>query len=122
MNDILFSYSREAAIADGVLIDVSALAEEAGVKYPTAMTAAVFAECVRVPDGVEGQDEDGRLWNVLTMFRLAARASKSSSTIRFSVLVRNANNRAPQPVELKAVCGPGDDVSPVITIMLPNED
>ena len=28
----------------------------------------------------------------------------------------------PHLVELRAVCGPGDNYEPVITIMLPNED
>jgi hypothetical protein len=36
-----------------VLIDVSVTAREAGFKYPVALTAAVWAECVAVPPGVQ---------------------------------------------------------------------
>ena len=39
--DLIHSYTRAEAIADGVLIDVSATAREAGFKYPVALTAAV---------------------------------------------------------------------------------
>jgi hypothetical protein len=43
--------------------------------------------------------------------------------LRFGVHVRNDNREgAPPLVRLKAVCGPGDDGTPVVTIMLPSED
>ncbi len=32
------------------------------------------------------------------------------------------NGGQKRPVQLKAVCGPGDDGEPVITVMLPDED
>jgi hypothetical protein len=35
--------------------------------------------------------------------------------------VGNDNDR-PKPVTLKAVCGPGDDTAPVLTVMLHDED
>ena len=63
--EVIFSYTRAQAIADGVLMDVSELAQESGFRFPVAVTAGVWAECVAVPDGVEGQDETGRLWDVL---------------------------------------------------------
>src|SRR5262249_33091582 len=53
------------ALADGVLVDVTATAREAGIKYPTAVTAAVWERCVQVPASVACQDEAGRLWDVL---------------------------------------------------------
>ena len=55
----------------GVLIDVTATAREVGFKYPTAVTSAVWANYVRVPEGVTGQDEQGRLHDILWMARLA---------------------------------------------------
>jgi hypothetical protein len=56
---------RAEAIADGVLIDVSAVAREAVIRYPVALTAAAWAKRVAVPPGVPCQDEAGRLWDVL---------------------------------------------------------
>ncbi len=120
-DDIIFSYSRAEAISDGVLIDVTKTAREAGVRFPTALTAAVWAEFVSVPVGVEGQDETGRLWDILWMFSLAARRGRGGDALHFTLLVQN-DEGGPREVTLKAVCGPGDDLEPVITIMLPDED
>lgn len=119
--DLIHAYTRAQAIADGVLVDVSATAAEAGVKYPTAVTRAVYERCVRVPEGVEAQDEAGRAWDLVWMLRLAATRSPDADRLHFTVLVRN-DNVAPQPVRLKAMCGPGDDAEPVVTILLPDED
>ena len=105
-------------------MDVSAAAREAGFKFPVALTAATWAQCVAAPPGVVCQDEAGRLWDVLTMLRWAVRGSKDGAAeVRFGVHVRNDNrDRTPPLVRLKAVCGPGDDGEPVVTVMLPDED
>src|SRR5437763_10954804 len=66
---LVFSYTRAQAIHDGVLIDVSATAKEAGFVMPVAVTAAVWGGCVGVPDGVGGQGEAGGLWDVLHLLR-----------------------------------------------------
>jgi hypothetical protein len=118
--ELISSYTRAQAIADGCLVDVSETAREAGIKYPVAITAAVFAQYVRVPEGVNCQDERGRLWDVVWMLRCSI-ARTEGSVCRYTVHVRN-DNRRPKPVQLKALCGPGDDASPVITVMLPDED
>jgi hypothetical protein len=118
---LIFSYTRAEAIADGVLVDVSEMAKEAGFRYPVALTAAVYYEFVRVPTGVEAQDEAGRLWDILNMLKFAAVKSSGQSEILFKLYVRNDNRRT-QPVTLKSVCGPNDDGTPCVTVMLPNED
>ena len=117
---VIFSYTRAEAIADGVLIDVSEMAREAGIKHPTAVTSTVWAEYVQVPEGVECQDEQGRLWDILNMLRHAAKEHEGDELL-FDVFVRN-DNQEPKLVSLKAICGPGDTWDPVITIMLPHED
>jgi len=121
---VIHTYTRREAIADGVLIDVTETAKEAGFKMPVAVTASVWADYITVPTGVEGQDERGRLWDVLMMLRFAIRSGKGSgSIIRFRLYVRNDNREADLPeVELKAICGPNDDETPCITVMLPEED
>jgi hypothetical protein len=132
---LIFSYTRAQAIADGVLVDVSKLAKEAGFRYPVAVTAAVWAECVTVPDGVAGQDETGRLWDVLNLLRFAIGSKVAvpryalpgqnldGERVDFAVHVRKDNSEGDPPlVDLYALCGPGDDGEPVVTIMLPNED
>ena len=122
-DDILIvSYSRTEAVADGVLIDVTETAREAGFRYPVALTAAAWVAAVEIPEGVTCQDEAGRLWDVLTMLRHASsRTRGGESTILFDVLVLS-DRTTPKPVRLKAVCGPDDDLSPCVTVMLPGED
>jgi hypothetical protein len=120
--DLIHSYSRAEAIADGVLVDVTPVAREAGIRFPVALTRAVWQRCVAVPDGVEGQDEAGRLWDVLFLLRCAARRA-TGSLIEFGAHVRGDNSeRMPPLVHLKAACGPGDQGEPVITVMMPEED
>jgi hypothetical protein len=125
--DVIYSYSRAQALSDGVLVDVSKMAREAGIRFPVAVTSAVWGNYVAVPPGVECQDEAGRLWDILFMFAMRVRSNNrakpgdNADTITFALLVRN-NNERPSRVDLKAVCGPGDDAEPVITIMLPEED
>jgi hypothetical protein len=123
MTDYIYAYTRAEAIADGVLIDVSKLAREAGFKIPVAVTAGVWAECVAVPKGVTCQDETGRLWDVLTMLRHAIAKNSDGDRVDFELHVRNDNEeRTPPLVSLYALCGPGDDAEPVVTVMLPTED
>jgi len=53
--------------------------------------------------------------------RAALRAHPNESELYFQLRVVTTSIRA-QPVTLEAVCGPGDDENPVITIVLQNED
>jgi len=124
--EVISTYTRAQAIEDGVLVDVSEMAKEAGIKFPVALTRAVWADYVEVPEGVVAQDESGRLWDVLWMLRCQIRRSQGD-TLHFQLYVRNHNPSADgltrqDLVTLKAICGPGDDGEPVVTIMLPDED
>jgi hypothetical protein len=120
--DLIHRYNRADALADGVLVDVSSTAREAGIRYPVALTRAAWERCVTVLPGVVCQDEAGRLWDVLWMLRCAI-GRGAGAEVRFGVHVRNDNReRTPPLVRLKAVFGPGDQGEPVISVMLPDED
>jgi len=122
--EVISSYTRAQAIEDGALVDVSETAREAGIKFPVAVTRAVWANYVEVPEGVVAQDESGRLWDIVWMLCCQIRRSQGD-TLHFQLYVRNHNRERltrRDLVTLKAVCGPGDDAEPVITIMLPDED
>lgn len=120
--EVISVYPRAQAIADGVLVDVSETAREAGVRWPTAVTRAVWDRYVAVPPGVECQDEAGRLWDVVWMARHGIASQRGPATeARFELYVRN-DHRRPRRVTLKVHCGPGDQAEPVLTIMLPEED
>jgi hypothetical protein len=120
----IHTYTRAQALADGVLVDVSAMAREAGFKVPVALTAAVWADCVAWDPAAERhpQDEAGRLWDLLFMAGLEARRRPAASALRFGLLRVPARGCRPELVELMAHIGAGDLGEPVITIMQPGED
>ncbi|WDK04522.1 DUF6573 family protein [Xanthomonas campestris] len=128
-DDLVHSYSRAQAIADGELVDVTATAREAGFRVPVALTAAVWADCVAWSDD-DGrrkrthQDESGRLWDVVWMAYLAARRAGDVKRRPYEILrvPRAGRGALPRPVRLVMRIGPGDTLAPVITITTENED
>ncbi|MBN2713160.1 MAG: hypothetical protein JXR97_12130 [Planctomycetes bacterium] len=124
--NLIFSYTRKQAIADGVLVDVSEMAQEAGFIIPVAVTVALYAEVVTPSEEATetlGQSRDGRLWDLLWMLLMAIRRAKPTDDpqiIRYEILVAELDGT--REVELKAVCGPNDDATPCITVMYPYED
>src|SRR5260370_777766 len=122
--EIIHAYTREEGIKDGYLVDTSDLAREAGVKFPMTLSRAAWEKAVAVSAGEKrlGQDEVGRLWDVLSVFRFAARRT-SGARLDFSVSVQRKAGKW-ELVRLKSVIGPIGpfDPSPCITIMLPEED
>ena len=122
--DLIYSYTRAQAIADGVQVDVSKAAAEAGIRFPVFLTRTVFDAYVAVSPDVSGQAEAGRLWDVVWMLRFAIqRTSRGVERLPFALYVRN-DNRAAKLVKLIAMAGPLDidDPSPAITVMMPDED
>ena len=127
--EVIYSYTRAQAIEDGVLIDATALARDAGFKWPVALTAAAWEDCVAWSDADNQrqayQDQSGRLWDVLFMAAYAIRTARNTDLqLPFDLLRIPRDGRATksQQLTLKLVLGPGDDGKPVITIMLPGED
>jgi hypothetical protein len=121
---VIYSYTRAQAVADGVQVEVSKVAAEAGIRFPVFLTRTVFDTYVAVPPDVSGQDEAGRLWDVVWMLRFAIqRTSRGVERLPFAFYVRN-DNRAAKLIKLVAVAGPLDidDPAPAITVMMPDED
>lgn len=114
--NIIDSYSRQEAIEDGVLINVSEPASRAGIKYPVAITNELWHRFIK---GEIKEYTDGRLWDVLWMFRLKA---KTITHDEFLFNVSFVVGGQEKLVTIKAICAPGDDISPCITLMLPCED
>lgn len=134
----IYAYTRAQALADGVLVDVSNAAAEAGFKVPVAMTRAAYEDCVKWDDEDSRrqvmQNESGRLWDVLWMGYCAIasrlRAPETGrSQERFPTLLyqlhrvpRGGRATVPRKTTLKLHSGPGDEAEHVITILLPHED
>jgi hypothetical protein len=126
--EAIYRYTRAQALADGMLIDITETAKEAGFRLPVALTSAAWHQTVEWTnedsDRQTPQDESGRLWDVLWMAYLTARRASGSCRVEFGLLVvpRGGSARRPGLTALHMHIGPGDDGEPVITIMLPHED
>ena len=120
---VIYAYTRSQAVADGVQVEVTKTAKEAGISFPVFLTRTVFDAYVAVPPDVQGQDEAGRLWDVCWMLRFAILRSRGGNRVPVALYVRNDNTRA-KLVKLIAQCGPldMDDPQPAITVMMPDED
>lgn len=127
-SDTVSSCSRADAIANGVLVDVSEMAKEAGFSCPVALTAAAWDNCVAWDKADSErqvhQDEEGRLWDVLYMCLQTAKHVKTNSVLHFVFyrVPRGGRGRKARLTRLKACVGPGDKGEPVNTIMEPNEE
>jgi hypothetical protein len=123
-SDVIYAYTRQQALDDGILVDATALAKEAGFKWPVAITTRLWHGYIvpaldLVPDG---QSANGRLWDLLSILHHTILNSKDDTFLRFSVLFLMSPGSTLIPVELISVAGPGDNGEPVITVMLPDED
>lgn len=126
--DVIYSYTRAQAIADGVLVDVTETAREAGFRWPVTMTCAAWQDCVAWSEDDNQrqvyQDESGRLWDTLWMAFVAIRSANGGTQMEYQLyrVPRDGKSVEAQLTTLKLVCGPGDAGEPVITLMLPGED
>lgn len=133
-DNVIHVYTRADAIADGTLIDISKytadnettpLVKQAGFKFPIAMTSEAYSHVELPVDYIGYQSLTGRLWDVLFLLNFNIRSLSNRSEIFFDVLFMNNENKEDphhDSVKFKALIGPGDDLEPVITIMLENQD
>jgi len=126
--ELISSYTRAQAIADGNLVDVTITAQEAGFRIPVAITRSVWTDCVEWTDEDnkrlgEVQDQAGRLWDVVWMAHVAAKHAARKNRPYADFLIE----RVPRfkgmgrKVHLMVDIGPGDSGEPVITIMSPSD-
>jgi hypothetical protein len=121
---VIFSYSRRQAIEDGVLVDLTQWARETGFCIPVACTSALWQQWVVPPEKARalGQSERGRAHDVLWMLLCAIRrAPRGADLLYYQVVCQQSPGRS-ETIRLKAICGPGDQGEPVLTILLPEED
>ena len=127
--EVISVYTRAEALADGTLVDATAMAREAGFNWPVALTAAAWQDCVAWTDSDSErqihQDQSGRLWDVLFMAAVCIKiSSQGGSELCYQLyrIPRDGRSQDAELTTLKLMVGPGDDGEPVITIGLPNED
>lgn len=121
--EVISVYTRAQALEDGVLVDLTDWAREAGFKIPVAVTRGVWGVLKPSKDlEAEGEDVAGRAWDMFTILRQAIRSAPGGDEVHFAPLFTQEPGRSAQGVEMWARCGPGDNAEPVITVMLRGED
>lgn len=120
--EVVFAYTRRQAIADGVLIDVTDQAREAGFKLPVCVSDHLYHGYVVPPEGMdgEGQSVEGRLHDLFIMTKAAMATRWEGDRVYYQVLFKMP--RSLDLVKCLAVVGPGDEGEPVITLMLPEDE
>ena len=123
--DVLYIYTRAQAIEDGTLVDgtVGDLAEvtRQHYKWPVAMTASVFALMEQAVNNKKHCNDFKGVWHDILFMSINHITRRFDETSHlFKVIITGTGRKKIHT--LKAVCGPGDDAEPVVTIMLPEED
>ena len=137
--NVIFAFTRKEALqardqfeADPILV------KQIGIKFPVYMTSRVKFRYVEFLKENIGQDETGRLMDILTMFHYSVRKFHSEERrMDFEFLCQFHSSQTWLPnekrtsfssmhrqVKLTAEIGPNDidDPSPAITLMIPGED
>jgi len=83
INYNIYHYTRRQAIEDGILIDVTTTAQEAGFNWPIAITSAVWYRYIVPFENLSDIEygKQSRLWDVLVA--LLYSASRKSDTIMY---------------------------------------
>lgn len=122
--DPIHTYTRADALNDGTLIDLNIAAPSVCAQHlrmHLACTAAVWNLFERaVLNERYGNDLNGILHDVLTMWRLAFYRQDDSQSALFNVIITGAGPRQRHTLKMKVDAG--DNGEPVLTLMMPDED
>lgn len=128
-DNVIYTYSREKALEDGELIDVTKMGREAGFLCPVAVTKGVMAMVNDIPEQRNYEDTEGRLWDVVWMARVFAAIYKNTSLFTYKLILPHMEYQCGinkgqiiEEATLKVVVVPGDKGEACINIMLPDED
>jgi hypothetical protein len=113
--DVISTYTRQQAIEDGVLVDLSRLfPQECKLyKFPVACTASVFA---LAETAANFGSMHATIWDLIFMSQSGIVKRLGESGVLFRVILGGKTHT------FQCICGPGDSLEPVLTIMMENED
>lgn len=117
---IIHAYSRAQAIDDGVLVDLTFMAQNRGYRWPVACTDRLWQTLISVGDDPDTTDHailERRIGQVLNCLLMAIKAAgpERSDYVAFTILTDAGNAKA------WASCHPDDDGDPCLTIMMQGE-
>lgn len=112
-SDVIFRYTREQALEDGVLVNLTPWARLVGFKIPVACTSELWHTLIEAPD-----HETSHAQAVALLMRVRTEAEQGPDTDRIDF----TQERNGETIGAYALCHGGDHAEPVITIMMPWED
>lgn len=121
--EVVHRYTRMQAIADGVLVDVTAQARGCGFTVPVAITGTLFADCESWADGADwGNGEPTAEQFVRWLLCFACETIRANKQTGVDRLPLSLTHFAGRPSTALVHIGPGDDGEPVVTLMYPGEE
>lgn len=132
-SDVIYTYSRQNALEDGVQFCLSEhFPEECRLyKYPVFCTAAVWNLIESAAANNPGTDRVGIVWDLMWMStKSPLRTHPTPDTCLFTLILQGANRKPDfwedefpiYRLQSKCEAKDFDDPTSVITISLPNED
>ena len=123
MEDLIYAYTRKDAIEDGEQFRLDdTIRKEAGLVFPVYITSSIQSIIDRaVANENFCNDEDGVVWDILSMLKYSIKSSSKANDIEVTVRINGAGRT--KNFHLLAQIGPIDidDARPAITIMFPEE-
>lgn len=89
-------------------------------KFPIAITSTVFAIMEKAVTNKRTMNDYKGIWHDMLWISRCCKKDLNVSTKIFQVKITGAGQKS--NYQFKMVVGPGDNMEPVITVMLPNED
>lgn len=123
--EIISMYTRQQAIEDGVLKDVTPIAKRYGILFPVAIASEAWSTCVAWSEGEkQAVLQEERLIALLNRLYIVIKTCPDRETdrITFQHTYIDRESGKQEIAELVSVVGPGDNAEPVITVMFPWED
>ncbi|MFM7316106.1 MAG: DUF6573 family protein [bacterium] len=116
---VIHSYSRKQALADGVLVDQSELGRLAGFLVPVAVTAELLAIAREHEAHRDGRPLRWFLHKAISIARLNASYARNKNSRHFLFEVSFNEEHEERATELlRCELGPDDDGQPCVTLML----
>lgn len=123
---VIYVYTREMALEDGVIVSAGEIGRELGFKLDIALSASLYHRYVVPPQGLEEQCQSvsGRMRDVMHVFAHAAYARWDGSRVEFDVVFQMKVGRhiSFEKVHCIAAVEGDKDGNPAITIFLPEDD
>lgn len=123
--EVLHVYTRAQAVADGEQIllqgELAQMAKDQGIVVPIYFTRLAWADAVKWEKGADsyGQDEKGRLHDVLFVLGMTIRANRGGNRVKFSVsVVQEDGRKLTTPLYAEIGATDHNNPAPAITIMV----